>query len=95
MIVHLTQLVRPNGLRRPVEAEVPDELKPMVDAILAKGYRFTAEVLGEPFGVSLCIEDDEEDKDIEIASNGPGDNAPPAALERMIRRFYGRINGHK
>jgi hypothetical protein len=37
--------------------------------------------------VSLAVEHNEGDFDIELCLNGPGENSPKNALERLIRRF--------
>lgn len=86
--VPITQFVRPNGRRRAVTCEVDGELEPKVKAILAKGYRFTAEELSG-MGVSLCIEDNDSDVAVEIAENGPGPRSPQVMLEKLIREFKG------
>jgi len=84
--VPLTQYLRPDGRRRAITADVDIKLGPKVRAILDKGYRFTAEELSG-LGVSLCIENDEEDLAVEVAENGPGSNSPRVALERLISKF--------
>jgi hypothetical protein len=93
MQVNLTQFIRPNGRQRQTFAEVSDDLRARVEAIRAAGLRFTAEDLGNG-KVSLCIENDEEDLAIEIADNGPGENSPTVALERLIRSYRGTLPIH-
>jgi len=69
-----------------VAVEVDDALREQVEAIEVAGLQFTAEVI--PGGVvSLCIENGEDDLAIELAENGPGENSPTVALERLIRGF--------
>jgi hypothetical protein len=85
MQVELTQFVRPNGHQRPTSCEIDDALAPKVKAIRDAGLRFTAEVTGP--NVVFCIENDEEDLAIEIATNGPGENGTRAKLEKLIHGF--------
>jgi hypothetical protein len=81
--IPLTQFLRPDGRTRDVWCDdMPSDLAPNMDAITAHGARLTCEEL-----MTLAIEHPEGDFDIEICSNGAGENSPKNALERLIRRF--------
>ena len=82
--IRITQFIRPNRRRAIIYADVPDELyeKAMLldiscERITETEVAIYAHVKGES----------EEDELSEIAYNGPGDNSPNAALERLIKRF--------
>lgn len=89
MEITVTQFVRPNGRQRQETIEnMPEDLKPYLDAIKKADCRLTAEVI---FGqVSFCIEHEEGDFDIELCANGPlpdGRAGTRVGLETLIRRF--------
>jgi hypothetical protein len=95
MIVHLVQFLRPNGRQVPVECDVPDSLRPQVEAIRERGFRFTSEVLMTDH-VSLAIEHPTYgDFDGQICRNGlpePGVTGstlpdPKEGLIALITRF--------
>lgn len=82
--IRITQYLRPNGKRAELFADIQDELygKAMLldiscERITETAVAIYAHVKGES----------EEDELSEIAYNGPGDNSPTAALERLIKRF--------
>jgi len=82
MLVEIIQYLRPNGVKRMECAEVADSLKEAYEDMMSCGFHLAAEVLTTGH-VSLTIEDDEKDVDIELVENGP--NVLPK-LEAMIQR---------
>lgn len=85
MDIEFTQYVLPDGRRKPVLIDRPDDVAQKARRIMDAGHRFECEILttGE---VSLTIHniEDEEDVDIEVVPNGP---EVPVAIDRMIERF--------
>ena len=85
----ITQYLRPNGREAIVRAWIPDEL---VEA--AKQLKISAELV-TPTQVMIYAHrkgESEEDELTEIADNGPGENSPEVALQRLIKRFEVRRN---
>ena len=84
MIVSVTQFLLPDGRQRLVSAEVPDDLRPQVEAIQQSGCRLTAEVLTTD-EVSQCIEHpDIGDFDHVLSPTGP---EATKKLRLMVARF--------
>ncbi len=82
--IHLTQYLRPSGKPALVMASIPDEL-----ADLASGLEISCELLPTDRVMIYAHRKGEsaEDELTEMAENGPGENTPDIALERLIRRF--------
>lgn len=70
MIVKVTQYMRPDGRKRPMTMKLDASLLPLYEEMLAAGFRFSVEVLGNGV-VSVCIENDEYDADCALSPNGP------------------------
>ena len=70
MLVNVTQYLRPNGERRLEQAEISDCFQALYEDMQDYGYRLAAEILTTGH-ISLTIENNEEDVDIEIVANGP------------------------
>jgi hypothetical protein len=83
-IINITQYLRPSGKPALVMAYIPDEL-----ADLAGELEISCEALPDKHVVIYAHRKAEsaEDELTEIADNGPGENSPDKALERLIRRF--------
>jgi hypothetical protein len=83
--VKLTQFVHPFGNREETSVELPDDACEM-----AKEQVLLCEMMPNDYSkvvfYSRKKEWEEEDEDCEIADNGPGDNSPKNALDRLIRR---------
>ena len=82
--IRITQFIRPNRKRAKILAQVPDELYEKAMLLDISCERIT------PTEVAIYAHvkgESEEDELSEIAYNGPGDNSPNAALERLIKRF--------
>ena len=83
--VKLTQFVHPFGNREEVSVELPDDVCEM-----SKEQVLSCEMMPNDYSVVVFYsrkkEWEEEDEDCEIAVNGPGDNSPKNALDRLIRR---------
>ena len=82
--IRITQFLRPNGRKAKIFADIPDELKGKGDLL-----EISAEdVPGNRVMIYAHVKgQSEEDELTELADNGPGDNSPNAALERLIKRF--------
>ena len=83
-VIRITQYLRPSGNPALIMADIPDEL-----ADLAGELVLSCEALPDMHVVIYAHRKTEsaEDELTEIADNGPGENSPDKALERLIRRF--------
>ncbi len=77
--VKFTQYLRPDGRRKTIRLQVPDEIGAIAEQVVAAGYHFDAEVLMDEKTVSFTCEPDEPDEDgedqpiaSELVENGPG-----------------------
>lgn len=84
-IITLTQFVHLHGERTETSVAMPDDV-----CELAKGQDLSCEMMPNDYSkvvfYSKKKEWEIEDEDIEIADNGPGENSPKNALEKLIRR---------
>ena len=82
--ISLTQYLRPNGQTRRVHTYLTKEL-----ADKAKNIKLSCEALpGETMVIyGRRYNEPEEAELTEMAENGPGNNTPDMALERLIKRF--------
>lgn len=83
--ITLTQFLHPSGKRTLTTVDgMPDDVCKMAEAqnlsceCSPNGYT-------EVFFYSYLKGTDPEKEEMMIATNGPGDNSPPAVLERLIR----------
>ena len=87
--ISFMQYLKPDGRKRPILIERPDDIVEKSEAITDEGYRFETEILttGE---VSVTIFDPTEEVDvaIEICRNGPGVGE---AVDRMINEFTAEL----
>jgi hypothetical protein len=83
-VIRITQYLRPSRKRAVIHVDIPDELKEIADGLV-----ISCEALPDMHVVIYAHrkEQSEEDELTEIADNGPGENSPNKALERLIRRF--------
>lgn len=93
--VCMTQYMQPDGRKKQVSVDLPDEV-----AEMAKGLDLSCELMpNDPEQVVLYAKPTGADPDdyvdggklverSEIADNGPGENSPLKALERLIRRVH-------
>ena len=83
-VIRITQYLRPNGKRAEIPVEIHDELKE-----IAEGLEISCELIPTERVVIYAHRKGEsaEDELTEMADNGPGNNTPTMALERLIRRF--------
>lgn len=79
--VPFTQFLLPDGLPRKTEIPVPTDVARMAYALIAVGWRFEVEILGDGSIHMDCCNDDRQLAS-EIAPNGP---EVPGAVERLIR----------
>jgi len=85
MEIPFTQYVLPDGRRKPVSIERPDDVGAAAQRLIDQGYRFECEVLGDMKTVSLTVvspDEDEGDIAIELCPNGPGLLGP--AVDRLV-----------
>lgn len=87
MDIPFTQFLRPDGRRREIFIERPDEICEKAMDIIKAGYRLEIEEL-KTGHINMTISDDEDDYEREIVNNGPG---VPLAVDKMVNRFYGRL----
>lgn len=84
MAIPFTQYLRPDGERRSVSIDRPEEIERKALAIIQAGYVFECEELTTGYA-SLTITDPAEgDMAIEVVPNGP---AVPDAVDRLIQNF--------
>lgn len=81
--VPFVQYLRPNGRKKEVWTEVPDELAEKVDQIIAKNYHFTAEDLGNGWA-RFTVSDNALDYIERVVPNGP---PVVKAVQSMIQSF--------
>lgn len=82
--IRFIQYLRPDRKEAYVYADIPDELQDLASSLIISCEYVSAEhamIYAHRKGES------EEDELTELADNGPGDNSPDIALERLIRRF--------
>ena len=82
--IRIKQYLRPNRRIAWIFADIPDELKGKADLL-----EISAEAVpGNMVMIYAHVKGQSaEDELTELADNGPGDNDPRVALERLIRRF--------
>lgn len=93
--VKLTQYIHPNGRPEEITTELPDDV-----CALASRQVLSCECAPNNWSKVILYsrpQGADPDKNPEIehlmyADNGPGENSPPAVLERLIREVDARIN---
>ena len=83
-VIRITEYLRPNGRKIKIPVDIPDELKEIADKLT-----ISCEALPDMHVMIYAHRKGERAKDelTELAGNGPGENTPQIALERLIRRF--------
>lgn len=84
MLISGIQYMRPDGRKSPFTTEVSDDLRDKWGEVRRSGLRLASEHLITN-DVSVTLENDEGDFDIEVTPNAPG--KPVAAVEAILRRF--------
>lgn len=81
-MIPFTQYLLPDGRKKSVSIERPDEIETRARRLIDAGYRFECEVLTTG-DISLTVVDpyDEGDIAIEVVSNGP---EVPVAVDRLV-----------
>jgi len=82
--IRIIQYLRPNRREAYVYADIPDELQDLAGELVISCEQIPpdkAMIYAHRKGESA------EDELTELADNGPGENSPDKALERLIRRF--------
>ncbi len=89
MSIEFTEFMLPNGKRRPVNIDRPDQIEDKARKIVEAGYVFECEVLRTGM-ISLTVADPHEDRDVEIVlvPNGP---QVPVGVDTLVERAYTRI----
>lgn len=82
--IPFTQYLMPHGRKSPVTIERSADIAAKAREIIAAGFRFECEMLGDYSTISLTIADDDADHAIEVVKNGPD---VPVAIDRMISAF--------
>jgi hypothetical protein len=83
--IPFTQYLMPDGRKNSVWIDRSAPIAEKAKTIIAKGYVFECEMLGDYRSISLTITDPKEgDVEIEVVPNGP---EVPEAIDRMIERF--------
>lgn len=86
--IEFTQYLMPDGRKDTVRIDRPDEVVAASEAIRAAGYSFGCEMLSDWKTISLTVENDDGDFDIEVCLNGP---PVPEAVDRLIFRAAERL----
>ena len=79
---NVVQYLMPHGRSKKVTTELPVELWPLYEAMIAAGYRFEAEMLGTE-EISVTISNDDGDIDCEVI---PNDESVQVAMAGMLKR---------
>ena len=82
--IEFTQHLMPKGRPQTVRIEMSEEVAAKARDIIAAGFRFECEMLGDYQTISLTITDTEADHAIEVVPNGP---EVPKAIDRMVMGF--------
>jgi len=91
MSIPFTQYLRPNGRRRDVEIDMPQEVEDLAKSFIAAGGRYECEELTTGHAsLTAVYEVDGEDQDIaiEVCPNGP--EVPPR-VEKLVRTSILRL----
>ena len=86
--INFTQYLMPDGRKDTVRIDRPDEIAAKAAIIANAGYGLACEMLSDYRTISLTVENDEGDFDIETCANGP---AVPAAVDALIIRAAARL----
>lgn len=81
--VPFIQYMLPDGRKKPVMIDRPDNIAAVADNIRSHGFRFEIEVLRTGL-VSMTVSDDDGDYHQKICRNGP---AIPDAVDTLISTF--------
>jgi hypothetical protein len=81
--IPFTQFLRPNGKRREVLIDRPDEIAAKAQAIMEAGFRFEIEELTNGY-VNMTVSDDNSDYARELCPNGP---RVPRTVDALIEAF--------
>jgi len=84
LAIPFTQFLMPDGRQKPISIKRPKDVVDKALSIIAAGGRFTAEVLGTG-AVSLALELEGDDYDLELLDNGPG---VPDAVDALVERVH-------
>jgi hypothetical protein len=87
-LIPVTTFNLPNGAQKVGYFQRSAEVTDAAFRIIEAGYRFTLERLttGE---ISMCVEGEDCDEDIEIAPNAPG--AVSKHFDQLVTRFAARV----
>lgn len=86
--ISFTQYLMPHGRKDTVRIDRPEDIAAKAAIIASAGYTLACEMLSDFQTISLTVENDDGDFDIEICANGPD---VPAAVDRLIIRASSRL----
>ena len=86
MEIKFVQYLRPDGRKREVACDIPDDLEPNYKAIKAAGLEIACEELMTGM-VSITVSHEDGDFLMELGPNGPGPHSPKNNLQKVIRDF--------
>lgn len=87
--IQFTQYLMPHGRKDTVRIDRPADIAAKANAIFEAGYSLGCEMLSDYRTISLTVEDEDGDFDIEVCANGP---EVPAAVDRLITRAAENLN---
>lgn len=86
--ISFTQYLMPNGRKDTVRIDRPEEIAAKAAIIANAGYVLACEMLSDYRTISLTVENEDGDFDIEVCENGP---SVPAAVDALITRASDRL----
>lgn len=86
--ISFTQYLMPDGRKDTVRIDRPDDIAAKAAIIQNAGYGLACEMLSDYRTISLTVENDDGDFDIETCANGPD---VPVAVDRLITRAAERL----
>ncbi len=82
-----TQFLFPNGTRKEVTIDMPEEVEFLADALIEAGWRLEIECFPDRQIVNMDVSNDDEQLASHICKNGP---EVPVAVEKLIRVAHER-----
>jgi hypothetical protein len=86
--MQFTQFMFPDGCRKPVIIDMPDEIERLAADISASGYRFEIECFPDTQLVHMDCCNEDAPLWSEVVKNGP---EVPVAVERLVRRSFDEL----
>lgn len=86
--IPFTQYLMPDGRKNTIRIDRPDDIAAKAQIITGAGYGLACEMLSDFRTISLTVEGEDGDFDIEVCPNGP---EVPSAVDRLISRAAARL----